>query len=265
VGAERVEWDALKLATQTLAPYGFTEEALMPAYGLAEATLAVTATPRDQPPRHLVLDGIALADGELRQVPVGDSCATRVVSAGVPCGNVQLPGARSDKLGEIQVRSDSLASGYFGDRERTQERFRDGAVLTGDLGFVCDGHLYPVGRLDDVVSVGGRKVYAREIENAVDGLEGVRRGCSTLIERPEGALNRLAMFVELKTAELDYPSLASQVALLAMTKAAVPLSECVFLTQGSLPKTPSGKIQRHRCRQMADSERFAPLARIDLG
>jgi fatty-acyl-CoA synthase len=50
-----------------------------------------------------------------------------------------------------------------------------------------------------------------------------------------------------------------------MSKAAVALDECVFLNRGQLPKTPSGKIQRHRCRRLLEQNRFAPIATVSLG
>ncbi|HEY0448157.1 AMP-binding protein [Actinophytocola sp.] len=264
IGAERAEADTLRRVVDSLGPYGFRAESLMPAYGLAEATLAVTATPMHEAPRHLVVDSIALADGELHEVDPAVKSATAVVSAGTPCLGVEVLGAPSDRLGEISVRSPSLAAGYFADPVRTAERFTGDTVRTADLGFVRDGHLYPVGRIDDVISVAGRKVYAREIENAVDGLAGVRRGCTTLISA-DGSGKELTLFVEVKRRLEDYRPLAEAVASLAMAKAAVALDECVFLSRNSLPKTPSGKIQRHRCRQMLDAGRFEPLATVRLG
>lgn len=264
VGGERVEWETLQLVAELLGPYGFGAEALMPAYGMAEATLAVTATPVFEPPRRLVVDALALAEGALEEVAPDSPSATSIVSSGVPCRGVELPGVTAE-LGEIQVKSDSLALGYYGDPVRTEERFRDGILRTGDLGFVDDGYLYPVGRLDDVISIGGRKVYAREIEVAIESLDGVRRGCSTVVEQQDGAAGRLTLCVELKGEGGDYDSLAAEAAALAMAKAAVPLDACMFLPRGSLPKTPSGKIQRHRCRQMLDGGRFRPLATVETG
>lgn len=268
IGAERVETRTLTQVLDSLGPYGFRPESLMPAYGLAEATLAVTATPVHEPPRHLVVDSIALADGELVELDPAQPSATAVVAAGTPCAGVEVLGVPSDRLGEITVRSPALAAGYFADPHRTADRFTGDTVRTGDLGFVRDGYLYPVGRVDDVISVSGRKVYAREIEHAVDAIAGVRRGCTTLISgSTESGTNgrELTLFIEVKRALDDYRPLAEHVASVAMAKAAVALDECVFLTRNSLPKTPSGKIQRHRCRQMLDAGRFTPLATVRLG
>jgi fatty-acyl-CoA synthase len=167
-------------------------------------------------------------------------------------------------LTEITVRSPSLAEGYFRDSERTSARFAEGALRTGDLGFVRDGHLYPVGRMDDVISIGGRKVYAREVEAAIDGLTGVRQGCSTLVERPGEDRGRLAILLELRDEEADLADIAERAAEVAMRKAAVALDECILLPRGALPKTPSGKIQRYRCRMLLAAGRLTPVATIDL-
>jgi fatty-acyl-CoA synthase len=262
VGAERVEWETLRLAHEVFGRFGMREEAFMPAYGLAEGVLAVTATPVEETPRHVVVDGLALADGEVRPVADAATMATWVVSGGVPVRGTQLPGLGSEHLSEVRIRSASMAIGYWGDPERTAGSFVDGTYLTTDIGFMRDGYFYPVGRGDDMLSIAGRKVYAREIERAVDRLDGVRAGCSTLIGDDQRGMTLLA---EVKPSVSDYAELAAQAAQLAMAKAAVALDECVFLSRHSLPKTPNGKIQRHRCRHLLAAGRFVPLAVVPLG
>ncbi|MFL6130081.1 MAG: AMP-binding protein [Mycobacteriales bacterium] len=264
VGAERVEWDTMRQTVDALGPYGVRPSTLMPAYGMAEATLAVTCTPRSEAPRFLAVDGAALADGEVREVDGADPAATRLVSSGPSCPGVRLGGLTGDAVAEIQVSSPSLASGYYGDEARTAHRFVGGELHTGDIGFVRDGYLYPVGRIDDVLSIGGRKVYAREIESAVDDLDGVRRGCSALVDTHHGGRQRLTLLVEVTSARADPGELARQAASLAMSKAAVALDRCVFLAKGAVPKTPSGKIQRYRCRLMLDTGGFQPVQTVDL-
>lgn len=263
IGAERVEFGAIESALEVFGPHGLLPHALCPAYGLAEATLCVTATPLRESAKSITVDAVALADSQLVEVDPDDPTATRLVSAGVPQKGVTLPGAPSDVVGELSVASPCLSTGYYADPDRTEERFVDGTFRTGDLGFVRDGHFFPVGRVDDLISISGRKVYAREIENAVDGIPGIRRGCSTLIDQREAMTSRLTLFVEVRE-DGDYRRLAEEAASIAMTKAAVTLDECVFLPKDSLPKTPSGKIQRHRCRAMVHAGRFEPLASISL-
>jgi acyl-CoA synthetase (AMP-forming)/AMP-acid ligase II len=171
---------------------------------------------------------------------------------------------RDGALTEIEVASPSLASGYFADPARTAERFQDGFFRTGDLGFLRDGRLYVVGRHDDMISVAGRNVYAREIETAVDRLPSVRTGCTTIVDVPDGPGTRLVMLTELRDGAGDYAQLTASAARIATATAGVSLSECVFLPKGMLPKTPSGKIQRFRCRQLVSAQTLEPLARVSV-
>lgn len=261
IGAERIAWPVIEAATATLAPYGLTARTWVPAYGMAEATLAVTSVGLTDVPSRLAIDGVALGAGEI--VLADDETGTEVVSAGRPCAGVEVRMADPRRLSEIHVRSTSLASGYFGDPRATAERFVDGELATGDLGFMRDGELYVVGRSDDVLSVAGRKVYAREIEAAVDLLEAVRRGCSTIVDLG-GEERGLVLLLELEDESADCRGLAAEASRTAKAKAGVLLDECVFLPRGALPKTPSGKIQRFRCRHLLVSDGLEPLARIEL-
>jgi fatty-acyl-CoA synthase len=266
IGAERVEADTLRFAAQTLAPAGLRPEAFMPAYGMAEATLAVTTTPWYELARHLTVDTIELGAGELQEVEVDHPNATALVSSGSPCTGVTLvEGAAAGAIGEIIIKSPSLAEGYWRDEHRTAAAFcSDGVFATSDIGFLHDGYLYPVGRNDDMITIAGRKIYAREIERAVEVIPSVRRGCSTLIAHPDAGKPRLTLLMEVKPGHSDYQAVATEAAAVSMAKAAVAIDECVFLERDTLPKTPSGKVQRHRCRTLLRAASFEPLATVRL-
>jgi acyl-CoA synthetase (AMP-forming)/AMP-acid ligase II len=264
IGAERIDWTTLQRAVEVFGPFGLALENIMPAFGLAEATLAVTAVGLNESPSALALDAIALADGELVEVGGGAPHATSVVCLGRPCRDVRVAFAVPDRLSEMEVWSPSLASGYLGDPVLSAERFSNGGVRTGDLGFERDGKTYVVGRMDDMVSVRGRNVYTREIEASVDLLPDVRAGCSTIVDASDSQRTRLVMLVELKNGAGDTADIAAEAAGCAMRKAGIRLDECVFLEAGTLPKTPSGKIQRFRCRQLLTTEQMSVLARVVL-
>ncbi|MDQ3933753.1 MAG: AMP-binding protein [Actinomycetota bacterium] len=265
IGAERIEWSAIRKAGAALEPYGMDERLFMPAYGLAEATLAVCAQPPETFPACRYLDGDALADGEIREVdPELDGGAMPVVSVGRPLDGTEVRMGDDERLSEIHVRSPSLASGYLGDPELTAERFRDGEFATGDLGFVRDGDLYVVGRSDDLLNVAGRNVHARLIEMAVDDLDRVRGGCSTIVDVADDGRGRLVMLLELKDEDAATDELAKRAAAIAASKGGVLLDECVFLPRGALPKTPSGKPQRFRCRQLVATDGLDAIARVRL-
>jgi acyl-CoA synthetase (AMP-forming)/AMP-acid ligase II len=262
IGAERIEWSTLEAATAALGPYGFTPEVMLPAYGLAEATLVVSAIGAHERPSYVAVDAVALADGEVVQLDPDAEGATRLVSVGRPCRGVDIELANPGRLSEILVKSPSLSLGYLNDPARTAARFGPSGFRTADLGFERDGELYIVGRYDDVLSVAGRKVYAGELEAAIGGLGAVRPGCCTIVDVPSGDGTRLVMLAEVSNGAAGLEGVATAAAEVATTKAGVNLAECVFLPKGALPKTPSGKIQRFRCRQMIAGGRVDALARV---
>ena len=264
IGAERIEWSTLTAAVDAFGPFGLKPEVFMPAYGLAEATLAVSAIASGAAPTFITVDTAALSGGEISEVADDQAGATRLVSVGKPCAGVEVRTAVPDRVAEIHVRSPSLASGYFGDPERTRARFVDGALHTGDLGFIRDGELYIVGRSDDVFCINGRNIHAHEIESTVAALEIVRSGCCTIVDLAGPSSPRLVMLLELTRRVVDHGAVAATAARIATEKAGVTLHECLFLPKGALPKTPSSKVQRFRCRQMLATGGFTPVARIIL-
>jgi fatty-acyl-CoA synthase len=165
-------------------------------------------------------------------------------------------------MSEVYVRSPSLFSGYKADPQRTRERLHDDELATGDLGFLHEGELYLVGRTDDLLSVGGRNVYAHEIETAVGGLDALRKGAVTMVETPTGATPRLTMLIEVRDRRLDFAEISATVSGIVATTAGINLDECVFLPRGTLPKTPTGKIQRFRCRQLVMDDPLGVVARV---
>jgi fatty-acyl-CoA synthase len=262
IGAERIEPEALAAAVKTFAPYGLRPHALRPAYGLAEATLAVTATPTERAPSVRRVDAVALADGEIAEVESDAHSATTLVSLGGPLRDVRLRFEEPERLSQLHVRSQSIFSGYHADPEATAERLYEGEVATRDLGFLHDDELYLVGRSDDILSIGGRKVYAQEIEAAVGSSSGVRRGCCTIIDVPGSGATHLTMLLELRDGCTDFEEIAAAAARTATAKAGINLSECVFLEKGALPKTPTGKIQRYRCRELLLRDDLSPIRRV---
>lgn len=264
IGAERIDGDTLAAATEKFRPFGLSGTAFQPAYGMAEATLAVTGKPWQSEPRLLAFDRLALVDGSVVEVEHDHPRASRLVSNGVALPGVSVHAGGAGQVSEIEVSSPSLAAGYHRDPERTAERFKNGRLHTGDLGFLHDGELYVTGRVDDMLSVGGRKVYASEIESAVDSLTRIRKGCAAVVETGGAGGVQLVLLAEAMGKPRDFRPLAEEAASLAMDRAGVALAECLFLPRGTLPKTPSGKIQRFRCRSLLQDASLEPVARVAL-
>ncbi|HSS03960.1 MAG TPA: AMP-binding protein [Solirubrobacterales bacterium] len=248
IGADQIDWESLTRAVDALAPLGVTMDAITPAYGLAEATLAVTLGDLERAPHTLHVNEAALLGGELETVVAGAPGSLALVSAGWPIRDVEVRTEHSG-LGEIRVRTPSLADGYHRNEEETTETFVDGELRTSDLGVLEGGELYVVGRTDDMILIGGRSVHAREVEARLAGQSGIRPGNCALIDLRDGS-GSIAIVAEVEGAEADVSDLALTLRRSALELAGIPVQECLFLPKGQFPKTPSGKVQRFRCRAL---------------
>jgi fatty-acyl-CoA synthase len=266
LGGERIEWEQLREADEVLGPYGVGLETMLPAYGLAEAALAVTMKRRDRaPPRTCAMAMEALYDGELRPAAEGADGSLTLVSCGPPVQGASVRIAGDAPVGRICVRSASLTAGYLDDEALTRRSIVDGELVTNDLGFLRDGELHVIGRVDDVITVGGRNVHARDAELSIERCEGVRPGCAALLELPDATGARLLLAIEPR-GELpgDGVPLAHEAAAATWDAVGLRVEECVFLAPGSMPKTPSGKIQRFRCRSLLQEAGEAVMSRVTL-
>ncbi|MGW4905286.1 AMP-binding protein [Streptomyces sp. NPDC004270] len=176
-GAERIAPEVLRSFVSCLAPYGFSARALLPAYGLAEATLAVTGAALDDEPRTLDVDRRSLAVGRPVRV-VGehgrDQDAVTLVGCGRPLGGTSVlvtdgfgRPLQKGHLGEIVVGGPSVASGYTGGTPAARTVFSGRQIRTGDSGLLHDGELYVVGRLGDSVRCRATTVFAEDLEALV--------------------------------------------------------------------------------------------------
>ncbi|HZV75456.1 MAG TPA: AMP-binding protein [Conexibacter sp.] len=266
LGGERIEWETLREADDVLGPYGVRLDAMLPAYGLAEAALAVTMKRLDgSPPSVRFLDADALYRGDLVNTAAGEDGSLALVSCGPPVQGTSVRIDGAGPIGQICVRSESMTAGYLDHEALTRSSIVDGELVTNDLGFLHDGELHVIGRTDDVITTGGRNVYARDAELSVERCAGVRPGCAALIDVPGPGQPRLLLAVETHS---EPPTggvpLAREMAAAAYRAVGLRVEECVFLAPGALPKTPSGKIQRFRCRSLLQEGTAPVIERVAL-
>ncbi|WP_190139757.1 beta-ketoacyl synthase N-terminal-like domain-containing protein, partial [Streptomyces longispororuber] len=264
-GAEPVRADTLDRFVERFAPCGFRRRALLPCYGLAEATLMVTGVRAQEPPADGAFDAAALGAG--RAVPAADGRATRVVGCGpaVDGLDVAVVDAATRRritdegaVGEIWIAGGSVAQGYWRRPDATRETFRarlageGGApyLRTGDLGFLRAGQLHVVGRTKDVVVVQGRNHYPHDIELTVERADpAVRPGCGAAFAVEVDGAEQLVVAYE-----IDGRGAAGTPELLARLRTAIAEEHevaphaVVVLKRSTVHRTTSGKIQRQACR-----------------
>jgi fatty-acyl-CoA synthase len=219
---------------------GLSESAVVPAYGLAEATLAVTMKPLDAP---------------LRSAPWQDG---EVTSCGVPLPGVGLvvrdgsgrPVADGDE-GEICVSGSSVTPGA-----PRPEGGPAGDLATGDLGFVRDGELYVTGRIKDLLVLAGRNVHPQQLEWVSGEVAGVRRGGVVAFSVPSPDGERAVVVAE--TSEADPAAIPAAVKARVRDELGVVVHDVTCVPRGSIPKTSSGKLRRAETRRRWLDGELAP-------
>lgn len=264
-GAEPIRAETLARFVEAFAPCGFREEAFCPGYGLAEATLKVTASHAGRAPLFLDVDADALARGEAR--PPSNGRSRTLVGCGDSCIDTEVaivdPETRTRcgdrKVGEIWVGGATVAGGYWGRTEETNETFgatidgEPGTFLrTGDLGFLSDGQLFIVGRLKDLIIIRGQNHHPEDLELTVERCHPALRahaGAAFSIDAGDEERLVIAQEVERDAREIDPAELAGLIRQAVAETHEVAVHDVVLLRPGSVPKTSSGKIRRHACRQ----------------
>lgn len=257
-GAEVVRRDTLERFTAKFAPVGFRRAAFLPCYGLAETTLIAAATPRAAEPTVISVERDGLERGEARPgtnralVASGRATLGTAIAIVDPETRRALPDRR---VGEIWLAGPSVGSGYWGDAEATARTF--GATFdtgdartwlrTGDLGFLQAGELFVTGRCKDLVIVNGRNLFPDDIEAvAVAAHPALRPGCTAAFAIEGDAGEQLVVVQE--TGPGDAAAIRQAIrGAIAMAFDVVPHA-IELLEPGTIPKTSSGKVQRHACR-----------------
>ena len=267
-GAEPVRAQTLEQFGKKFAQCGFNYSAFYPCYGMAETTLFATGGDKNHLP---VIQGVKA--GELEQNSVVESevsSAENLVFVG--CGRPymdttviivnpeSLTRCKKGQVGEIWVTGGSIASGYWNRPQVTQEKFQaylkdtgEGPFLcTGDLGFLSDGELFVTGRLKDLIIIRGQNHYPQDIELTVENSHPSLRNYSSAVFSVEmEGEERLVVACEVERTYLR--NLNPEEVVKGLRKAVseehdLQLYAVVLLKTGSIPKTSSGKIQRHACR-----------------
>jgi acyl-CoA synthetase (AMP-forming)/AMP-acid ligase II len=193
VGAERVDASAINAFTRFLEPFGFNGQAVMPAYGLAEATLTVTGSRRDEDVTEILVDPRSLIPGNVVGVaPLGGD-GIRMVGCGKPFPGTSVVivddagNALADQcLGEIELTGPSVAHSYVSEGG-SAEHLLNGVVRTGDAGFFFNGELFVVGRIGDSIKVRGRWLFAEDVDGTLGTLGFQARHCVALLGPIDGA------------------------------------------------------------------------------
>ena len=273
--AEPVKPDTYTRFLEAFQPYGLKSESFHVAYGLAENTLAVSLGGRNI----VSVNKRALALGKARMTTDVSEIgrATQIVSCGTslpgldvkivdPEGHFAL---KPGRIGEIWVAGSGKCQGYWNNPELTLKQFRarlvddtpydDGYLRTGDIGFIHNGELYVCGRIKDMIILRGQNYYPQDIENVVEKSSSlIRHSCVAAFQIQEDSEPALAIVAEVKNPRA-LPE-ARKIAAAVRNYLNVEVAMISLIAPRAIPRTSSGKIMRHRTKQMWLQGQFTVLS-----
>jgi acyl-CoA synthetase (AMP-forming)/AMP-acid ligase II len=234
------------------APSGVRRDQLQCCYAMAETVFAVSQTPMGREPRRLRVDPSSIARGG-KPIPVAEG-GLDLMETGTPIAGVAVsicdeqhhtldPGS----VGEIAIRAPFLFSGYSRDPARTTERLIDGCYYSRDLGFIFEGHLFVLGRIDDLIIVNGRNLYAHEVEASIAAVDGAKPGRSVavgLFDERSGSENLIVICERERHSARPPEDISREVVTLIYSLFEVTPRFVHVVPEGWLVKTTSGKISR---------------------
>jgi len=273
--AEPVKPDTYTRFLEAFQPYGLRSASFYVAYGLAENTLAVTLGGREI----VSVNKRALALGKARMTTEVSEIdgATQIVSCGTPLPGLDIKIVEPEQhialkpglIGEIWLAGSGKCLGYWNNPELTLKQFRarlvddspydDGHLRTGDMGFFHNGELFVCGRIKDMIILRGQNYYPQDIENIVEKASNlIRANCVAAFQIHEDSEPALAIVAEVKNPRV-LPE-ARKIAQAVRNYLNVEVALISFIAPRAIPRTSSGKIMRHRIKQMWLAGEFTVLS-----
>lgn len=259
-GAEPINAATMRSFVETFSPAGFDPNGIMPAYGMAEATLAIAFDRLDEPFETLVIDRDAYEERHeaiptetedenacIELVACGKTFPEHEIGIMSPEGELLAEG----KVGEIVFSGPSVSAGYFRNEEATRRALVGKWLHTGDLGFIHAGQIYISGRMKDLIILNGRNYYPQSIEWEAESVDGTRRGNIVAFSVRGEATEDLVVVAETKLADDERrEALQKEIKDRLNQTLGVRASSVELLPPGALPKTSSGKLQRAKTKRM---------------
>ena len=253
-GAEPISVELCNEFLARLEPAKLERNAMFPVYGLAEASLAVTFPEVGSPMRTITLNRHQLNVGNpVAAVEKTDKDAVELISEGkaIPYCQVRLTDDEGNvlaenRIGNVEMRGDNVTRGYFENPEANAAAFtKDGWIRTGDLGLFHDGEIFISGRAKEIIFVNGQNYYPHDLEAIAQRVEGLELGkvVAAGVRPRDSQTEQLVVFVLHRSGMEEFLPIATQVARVINEQTGLEVSAVVPVKR--IPKTTSGKIQRH--------------------
>jgi fatty-acyl-CoA synthase len=259
-GAEAIYPKTLEKFAKKFKPYGFKLESFFPVYGLAESTVALTFPPLGRAP---LIDKIARDPFEAqgRAIPINpnEKNMLEFVACGKPLPQHEIRIMNENDeiveermVGNLQFRGPSSMQGYYHNPKATNEIYHDGWWSSGDLAYIANGEVYITGRKKDVIIKAGRNLYPPEIEEIVNHIVGIRKGCVVAFGAKDVDRGTEKLIVVAETIEKNgdkRSSIIKEIMEKVAENIGMPPDHVILVLPHTIPKTSSGKLRRSSCQR----------------
>jgi len=254
-GAEPISVDLYQEFLQTMEVYGLKPTAMHTVYGLAEASVAVALPHPGVLARHVKLDRHKIKIGDKVVFLAGKGPdALQFAIEGPPVNEcfiriIDEKNAILDEeyVGEILIKGNNVTAGYYLDEAANRQVIsEDGWLNTGDVGFIYRGELVVTGRSKDIIFVNGQNYYPHDIETLLiqQGSLELGKVVAAGISQDLADDNALLIFILHRDQVSDFIPIAKDVARSVSEHMGLEVAHVIPVKR--IPKTTSGKVQRHK-------------------
>ncbi|WP_068501316.1 non-ribosomal peptide synthetase [Paenibacillus kribbensis] len=265
-GAEPVSVELCHVFMDAMSVHGLNKNAMLPVYGLAEASVGVSSPYMDKDtfiPIHLNRQQLHVGE-PIEEVDKSDKRCLTFVDLGYPLASIsvricdeQNQVLEDGVIGHTQIRGKNVTAGYYNNPEATAKvKTEDGWLITGDLGFMRNGRLTITGRAKDIIFVNGQNVYPHDIERIAEELDGVDLGKVAVcgVHDAQTRQDRIVAFV-MHTKKIEhFVPLVQKLKSHLNYRGGWHIQDVVPIRR--IPKTTSGKVQRFKLAQSYEQGEF---------
>lgn len=267
-GAEPISVELCEEFLNKMGRHSLNSNVMYPVYGLAEASVAVSFP--------IVKENIIVYNLDRRNLKVGEKIIEvskdnkeniSFVDVGFPlrnckvriCDNNNMT-VEDDVVGFIQISGGNVTSGYYNNTIATDQAVtEDGWMRTGDLGFMRNGRLVITGRDKDIIFINGQNYYPHDIERVTQKSEFVDLGrvAACGIYNSLDHTENIILFIQYRKKIKEFISISNEVKELVYNNLGINIKYVIPIKK--LPKTTSGKIQRHKLKDRYVEGEFSSI------
>lgn len=279
-GGEPIRKETYENFTERFQVLGLKNTIFCPHYGMSEVGSVTTVRP-NKAIRFLALDipslekGIVKLSNDINKSKFVSSCGVITKDVDILCVHPETRNPCSlDEVGEIWVKSPSVAKGYFNQPEETEKTFagtlkeatETGFFRTGDLGFIREKHLYIIGREKEVIISNGKNYHPVDIEWSIKKkLPDLTLPVCVFSSEFEKEEKIIVVQETEVISDNELQKLSQEILDSVAETYMLEIHEVFLVKKGMIPKTGSGKIQRKNCRNLYKEDKLFPLYQYRTG